>query len=197
MTARGFVLPAVLGLAIGLLDPIRSLDERVQERVQQARNPALDRVVRTATGVARPPVVLALMVGLAVWGGPAGLETARHAVLAMVPANLVVEGLKRAVNRTRPDGERRRSNASFPSSHAANAFVLAWVLARRWRRFSVPFWLAAVAVSGSRMYLNRHFLSDVLCGAIIGVACAWWVGRLVRERTPRPVPPQGDPPRAG
>jgi undecaprenyl-diphosphatase len=182
---RGVVLPVWLALILGLLDPVHSLDGRVQEAVQRSRGPVLDQVVRTATGIARPPVVLALTLGVAIWGGPAGLATARHAVLAMIPANLAVEGLKRLVNRPRPDGERRRSNSSFPSSHAANAFAMAWVLGRRWRRFSIPFWLLAAAVGWSRMYLNRHFLSDVLCGAIIGVTCAWCVGRLARGRIAR------------
>lgn len=178
----GVVLPAALTLVLGLLDPVQSVDDRVQQVVQGSRSPRLDQVVRGATAIVRPPTVLALTLGIAIWGGPAGLATARRAVLAMVPANVAVEGLKRLIDRPRPDGERRRSNSSFPSSHAANAFALAWVFGRRWRRLSVPFWLLAAAVGWSRMYLNRHFLSDVLCGAVIGVACSWIVDRWIRSR---------------
>ena len=36
------------------------------------------------------------------------------------------------------------------------------------------------------MYLNRHFLSDVLFGAMIGVGCAWAVERFL-ARSPRPL----------
>ena len=97
----------------------------------------------------------------------------RLAVAALAGTNLVVETLKRAIGRPRPDGERRRSNSSFPSSHAANAFALAWVLGARWRRGIPVFFALALLLAFSRMYLNRHFLSDVLVGALIGVICAW------------------------
>src|SRR5262249_14745318 len=114
--------------------------------------------------------------------GPAGVETARQAVLALIPANLAVEGLKRAVHRVRPDGDANPANASFPSSHVANACALAWVFSRRWPRGAMAFYLAAVLIAFSRMYLNRHFLSDVLCAAVIGVVSGWAAERWVAAR---------------
>jgi undecaprenyl-diphosphatase len=113
-----------------------------------------------------------------------GVETAQTALLVLAPTNLIVEGLKRVTDRTRPDGEHKRSNASFPSSHAANIFALAVVLGRRWRR-AVP-WLLVVAllVGISRVYLNRHWTSDVVAGAAIGALTAVLVTRW-RERRRR------------
>ena len=108
------------------------------------------------------------------------------ALLALAPTNLVVETLKRTVNRTRPDGEHKRSNASFPSSHSANAFALAWVLARRWKRLAPLFWISASTVAISRLYLNRHYLSDVVVGALIGILSAWLVMRWMKGRRRRP-----------
>ena len=89
------------------------------------------------------------------------------------------------MNRTRPDGEQKRSNASFPSSHAANAATLAAVLARRWRRLTVPAWVAAAVIGFSRIYLNRHFLSDVLFAGALGVLGAWAAARLLASWTAR------------
>ena len=42
-------------------------------------------------------------------------------------------------------------------------------------------WLLALIVCFSRIYLNRHFLSDVLCGVAIGVACTWLTFRLTEK----------------
>ncbi len=169
--SRGLILR--LGVAIALIGPIEALDWKVQHAVQQLTPSPLDRPMHAISEAGKPALVMGVLLGLAVFGGAAGVETARQAVLALIPANLAVEGLKRAVHRTRPDGDTNPTNASFPSSHAANAFALAWVFSRRWRRGAPFFFLAAIVVGFSRMYLNRHFLSDVLCAAVIGVVSAW------------------------
>ncbi len=180
----------LLMLALALLSPIESLDWTVVRAVQGARRPALEGVMHEATAFGRPAVVagglaIVLAVDLASGGG---WSTVRLAAVALAGTNVVVEGLKRAIGRTRPDGERRRSNSSFPSSHAANAFGLAWVLGARWRR-GIPFFFAlALLVAFSRLYLNRHFLSDVVAGAAIGMAISWAAARWLplRRRTVEP-----------
>jgi undecaprenyl-diphosphatase len=173
---------ARLALSLGLLGPVLDLDHWVQSAVQRARQPELDRVVRVATDVGKPTVIVGALLGLAVFGGPLGVATARTAVMVLVPTNVAVEGLKRAVNRRRPEGDHQRSNSSFPSSHAANAFALAAVFARRWRPAAPAFWTLAAAVAWSRLYLNRHFLSDIVCGAMVGVAVAWWICSWIEGR---------------
>jgi len=166
-----------LALALALLDPIASLDARLQAAVEAGRSPAMDRVMQAATDLGRKEVVLGLLLGVAILDPAAGPATARYAVAALVGTNLAVEGLKRVTDRPRPDGERRRSNSSFPSSHAANAACLAWVLGRRWRRAIPVLALVAAAVSWSRVYLNRHYPSDVLAGVGLGLGIAWAVSR--------------------
>lgn len=179
-------------LALALLSPIESLDWSVARGVQQARRPEHEWVMRQATALGRPAIVagglaVALAADLASGGG---WSTLRVAAGALVGTNLVVEGLKRAIGRPRPDGDRNRANSSFPSSHAANALALACVLGARWRRGIPVFFALAVLVAFSRMYLNRHFLSDVVAGAAIGAACAWAAGRWLGRRRR---PPAGDP----
>jgi membrane-associated phospholipid phosphatase len=180
----------VLMLALALLCPIECLDQEVARGVQGARRPALEGVMRQATSFGRPAVVagglaIVLAVDLASGGG---WSTVRLAVVALAGTNLLVETLKRVVGRQRPDGEQKRSNSSFPSSHAANAFALAWVLGARWRRGIPLFFALALLVAFSRLYLNRHFLSDVVVGALIGVTCAWAAARWLplRRRTAEP-----------
>jgi undecaprenyl-diphosphatase len=171
-----------LALALVLLGPIAQLDHAVQQAVQDGRTPGLERPMRTASSTRQGAVVCAGLLVVAVATGPAGPATARTVLAALVPVNLATEGLKLAVNRTRPDGEQRRSNSSFPSSHAANAATLALVLGLRWPRLSPAFWLLAGVVAYSRMYLNRHFLSDVLVGMAIGVGLSLLTVDWMRRR---------------
>ena len=162
--------------------PIDSLDHRLQRSIQWSRSAPLETPMRMASSGCNGTTLAGGLLAVALLGGGAGVITARTAVLALVPTNLAVESLKRLTVRTRPDGEKRRSNSSFPSSHAANAFALAVVLARRWRRAAVPLGVAAAVVGYSRLYLNRHFASDVLVGALIGAVCAWAVAGWAERR---------------
>jgi len=184
-----------LSLAFSLLAPIEALDGRIQRAVQDARRPWLEPVMRAASDVGQPKILFGALLAVAVFSGPAGPATVRWTLATLIPTNLVVEGTKRAVNRTRPDGESKRSNASFPSSHAANAFAVAAALTRRWPRFGWAMWPAAALVAASRVYLNRHFTSDVLVGAAIGVASAylvaWWVARRSAGQGPADIAGSG------
>jgi undecaprenyl-diphosphatase len=157
-----------LALTLSLLAPVDSLDRAVQRAVQAGRRPALERPARMINGLGAHVVVLSSLLAIAVLDGAAGPATVRRVLVALIPTNLSVELGKLTFDRTRPDGSHKRANSSFPSSHAANAFTIAWVLARRWRRAAPGLLLLAAAVAFARMYLNRHFLSDVVTGAAIG-----------------------------
>lgn len=71
---------------------------------------------------------------------------------------------------------------SFPSGHASNSFALITYLclitSKKIKWF--PYLLVPVAllISYSRMYLGVHYLSDVLCGAIIGAFLGWLFSKI-------------------
>jgi undecaprenyl-diphosphatase len=173
---------ARIALVLTLLAPLDSLDRAVQRLVQHTRRPALEAPMRDASAGGRGVLVFSSLLVIAVAGGPLGPATALTALCVLAPVNLAVEVLKRIVGRVRPDGERHRSNSSFPSSHAANAAALALVMSQRWRRWWPLFWALALVVCWSRMYLNRHFLTDVLGGVAIGVGIGWLVLSWLRAR---------------
>jgi undecaprenyl-diphosphatase len=64
------------------------------------------------------------------------------------------------------------STHSFPSGHAASSFAGATVLAAVVPRFRVWFFVLAGAIAASRVYNGVHWPSDVIAGALLGVALA-------------------------
>ena len=89
-------------------------------------------------------------------------------VRAQLVSQTVVQGVKFATHRTRPDGSDAQS---FPSGHTASAFATATVLQRHlgWKA-GVPAYAFAGYVGASRMSANKHHLTDVLMGAAVGIA---------------------------
>ena len=87
----------------------------------------------------------------------------------------VVLAIKFLVRRERPAGEwggiyRNTDPHSFPSGHAARAFLIAVVgsaLAPPW--LATVLWIWAPLVSLARVAMGVHYLSDVIAGAILGI----------------------------
>ena len=87
-------------------------------------------------------------------------------VRAQILTAAMTQGLKLSVGRTRPDGSRY----SFPSGHSSATFATATVLQRNFGwKVGIPAYGFAAYIAGSRLQENRHYLSDVLFGAAIGV----------------------------
>ena len=64
---------------------------------------------------------------------------------------------------------------SFPSGHTAAGFAAVSALYFGKSRLWLPALAAAVLIAFSRLYLYVHYPSDVLAGAVLGVACGWAV----------------------
>jgi undecaprenyl-diphosphatase len=90
----------------------------------------------------------------------------------------VVMAIKFLVRRKRPEGEwggiyRNTDPHSFPSGHAARAFLIAVVasaLAPLW--LAALLWVWAPLVALARVVMGVHYLSDVVAGAILGTVVA-------------------------
>lgn len=115
-----------------------------------------------------------------VWLFTQGEWHSRAALLAISVFSLavLVMAIKFTVKRSRPPGEwgavyRLTDPHSFPSGHAARAFLLmllAWNLGPAWLALVLTLW--APLVSLARVSTGMHYVSDVLGGAVIGLAAA-------------------------
>ena len=98
---------------------------------------------------------------------------------AQALAEIMVEPLKFATHRERPDGS---NHQSFPSGHSAVTFATATALERHlgWKKAALAYAVASY-VAASRLHDNVHYLSDVVFGAAVGTIAGRTVGEHGRE----------------
>ncbi len=180
----------------------KPLDLSVFEHIQTLQTPLLTEIFTAITRIGDAPPMLCLTLLLALFIGADQLRTAKGVSLknanGLISAGLFI-GLAIALERTtaamkmlfalpRPPLA-EESSFAYPSGHTAyTTFIglwLGWYFARfvpkRWR-----YWLwslgllLALAVAESRLYLNKHWLSDVAGGLALG--STFFMGWLLLER---------------
>jgi undecaprenyl-diphosphatase len=170
------------------MDPTRILawDQAGLALAHAARAPWLDSLFVVVTWFGSLAVLLPL--ALLAWWRWRGARSAAFVALALVGASALGHLAKLIAARPRPDLFppliAMPEDWSFPSAHAVQvtAFALAWLLRPGTSpgRIEVAALItAAVAVLASRLYLQVHFPSDVLAGALLATL---WV--VVLRRLP-------------
>jgi hypothetical protein len=106
--------------------------------------------------------------------------------LSTIFSTVAVTVSKHTVSRDRPDWS---SHNSFPSGHTATAFAAAEFLRQEYKDVSpwygVAGYAAAAATGGLRMLNNKHWLSDVIAGAGVGMIStkmAYWVYPVIKKK---------------
>lgn len=154
--------------------------------------PVIDRVFYSASALGDFSLIWHLL------GAARGLRSPRHAkasvrlsVLLGVESALVNGALKSLIPRGRPEASEMRPHGlrtprttSFPSGHASAGFLAASVMVDDGGAKALWYPLAA-GVALSRVHVRIHHASDVVAGALVGVA----LGRVARRAWPRPEPP--------
>lgn len=119
-------------------------------------------------------------------GVPHGQKALVLTIMFVYPTLIVNFIVKVIVGRERPPADDPRltplvrvpSSKSFPSSHAAMSFAAAAAMSIAIPSFTPVFYLLALVMSWTRVYLGVHYPSDVLAGMSVGLVCSflWWVG---------------------
>jgi undecaprenyl-diphosphatase len=116
-------------------------------------------------------------------------DAAFDVAVLVVLATLAAEALKLIVDRPRPSLELDRvrtlvsaTGPAFPSAHATRAFAVACLICYvEPRKYGLGALFLASLISLSRVYLGVHWPTDVLAGAVLGVAVAVGLERFARE----------------
>ena len=117
---------------------------------------------------------LALTIGLKIGGVESRSDWPRFWASAATSSAImagIVNGVKYTASEMRPDGSTRNS---WPSGHTATAFMAATILHKEYGLtqspwYSVGAYTVATATGVMRVLNNRHWISDVLSGAGIGI----------------------------
>ena len=172
-------------LAVGAIGAASIFDRRADTWVQDRRSSGSDAVANAFRYGGGPELVFGIPGGILAAGfvsGNKNLQRSGGRVLAsVVTAGLATGALKEITGRFRPDNTTDQyvfrpfsNHDAFPSGHATIAFALATSLSAEIHR---P-WATALLVAGatgtawSRLNDHKHWLSDVVAGAAVGVTAA-------------------------
>jgi membrane-associated phospholipid phosphatase len=167
------------------------LDEAVRDFIASHQNPSVRNFMRNVSRFGDWAEHFALglvLAGIAWWRGNKKWTCIFLSMLiALSIAGLAARAIKISTGRARPsvkaeqiwNGPRLSSKYhAFPSGHvvASTAFFAVLVFANR--RIGLPCLAIPILIGFSRIYLGAHYLSDVVCAAVLGILCALLVWRF-------------------
>ncbi len=158
------------------LKPILRLDAKFSDQLRVAEKPGLLRnfaVFFAHSGDSwfwGAGLIILWWLGNSFWKQWAIVILAGISVLAVL-----VMSLKFIIRRRRPEGEwgsiyRNTDPHSFPSGHAARAFLIAVAaigLGPAWAAIILCIWAPLVALA--RVAMGVHYLSDIVAGFVVGI----------------------------
>ena len=171
--------------ALGAVVLATTIDEPIQRHLQDHRTQTKDDVAYIFRQLGEPevflPVALApVAVGL-ISGNKGILRAGGRISMSIITAAVVTDVLKMGVGRTRPNATDNAydfapfsGNKSWPSGHTSVAFAMVTSVGDEIGSLpvSIALYTAAGLTGWSRLNDNRHWFSDVLAGALVGVTSA-------------------------
>ena len=161
---------------------LKETDVAARDQVQANRTVAGDKAAHTASSLGSERVHGPIAVGVSLYLWRKGVGAA--SLLPVVASTVTVATSEMFEQLTGwqgpPPGHPKQHEASFPSGHALETSALgltsAYILAREQLAPAAPALAAVAAISiattASRIYLDRHWLSDAAGGWLLGIATA-------------------------
>ncbi|MDL2323198.1 phosphatase PAP2 family protein [Bacteroidales bacterium OttesenSCG-928-A17] len=180
-SAKQLIVPVTLSTmgVIGMIE--KDFDKKTRDKISDIQgNTSIDNIL---------PFVSPGAVYILNWVGIEGKHNFVDRTVLLgssaIITSVLVYSSKSLINRNRPDG---KGDDSFPSMHTAVAFMGAEFLRQEFGDQSVWYGIAGYTLAAGtgflRMYNDRHWLSDVLAGAGIGILStkiAYWIYPEIRK----------------
>ena len=149
-------------------DPLKKLDHYISDDLREDHAGSFTHIEDQLQFV---PVASVYALGLVgVKGKNNFVDKSAMYFLSNALAGVSVKFIKKQTHKLRPDGS---DHLSFPSGHTASAFVAAEFMSQEYKDVSPWYGIAAYGVAtatgGLRIANNKHWFSDVVAGAGVGI----------------------------
>jgi membrane-associated phospholipid phosphatase len=171
--------------ALGAVALISLADEPLRDQLQAHRTSGKDDLARVFKHMGQPEVYAVVGLGtiaVGLIGGNDKVTRAGERITAgLLTAGVVTSVLKVAVGRERPESSDDAysfkpfsGQTSWPSGHTTMAFALAASVSDEVHSIPVTIgmYTGATLTGWSRLNDNKHWLSDVVMGALVGISSA-------------------------
>jgi undecaprenyl-diphosphatase len=165
------------------------LDQQITDQIRSLSNPSSLKIILSFMAHSADSWYWGAGLTLLYFIGPdSWQEDIVILLVGIVITATFVQGLKFLIRRPRPEGEwgqiyRRSDPHSFPSGHAARAFMLPVVILLTGNLgLGLGLLVWGILVGISRIALGVHFLSDILGGGAIGIfmgGLVFWVFSVI------------------
>ena len=154
------------------------LDQDIFDAIYDAppRSEPLGAIMEAGTYFGDGRTMLGVSLLLMAYGSDENRETGRLMTSTFISTGVIIWGMKEIIGRKRPLDD-VVGNPAFPSGHTAYAFAGATLLAARYPKLRIPLYIGAGLVGVTRIYLGRHYASDVIAGAAVGTITGALVSR--------------------
>ncbi len=169
-------------------------DEAVYKTFQRNKTPTLDKLEKVGDFMGQPeynyPFMLTLWASGVILNNDWLRDTGIMVIASVTTSGLLQTFAKEAVGRSRPGSgggpfdykpfDGAVDYHSFPSGHTMLSVATAWILARQvnFMPLKIIFYSLPVITGASRIYVGAHWLSDIVLGSALGIACAESVLKL-------------------
>ena len=172
-----FCLIAVVGYA-DEGNVFAQLDQDIFDAIydEPPRSEPLGTIMEVGTYFGDGRTMLGVSLLLMAYGNDQNRETGRLLTSTFISTGVIVWGMKEIIGRKRPLDD-VVGNPAFPSGHTAYAFAGATLLGNRYPKLRIPLYIGAGLVGITRIYLGRHYASDVIAGAAVGTITGALVSR--------------------